>query len=345
MARNRRIPVAKHGKFAHGVASGFPRPAGHHALDPARRDQALLEAQARGRQGPHFNNVVEEKLGHRRSGAATSPSTQLRQGPEAGHEHYFYRFVTKDKKLAGRALPDRCRRPTRSKPIRIGFYSCQNYEAGYYNAQRGARQRERPRPRPLPRRLHLRAPLLPGPGRPRSTRPARTTTATSRSLDEYRAEVPPLPVRQGPAGHARGPSVRLGLGRPRGRGQLRRRPARLRPTDPDLENNQQLPAPGSVRRAAQERLPGLLQLRCRGSASRATATGSTVDTASASWPSSSSPTSASTATSSRATTCSSTCRLPRRNRPGTMLGARPARTGSRAGSKLGRDRGRSGAPR
>lgn len=133
MARNRRIPAAKHGTFELGVASGFPRPQGIELwtrVGDLKRTSKLKLVVATDRK---FGNVVEEKLVTARHERDFTARTFIK-GLRPDH-HYFYRFVTKDSKSpVGRfktAPPLNSR-----KPIRIAFYSCQHYEAGFYNAQR-----------------------------------------------------------------------------------------------------------------------------------------------------------------------------------------------------------------
>ena len=132
MARNLRVPVAAHGKFAHGVAAGFPSPKAitlWTRLSGVDRSSKLTLEVAKDK---GFNrlvtseNVVAEA--HR-----DYTVHALVKGLKPGGE-YFYRFQTKHKSSrVGRftTLP-----PADSKQkLRIGFFSCQDYEAGYYNAQ------------------------------------------------------------------------------------------------------------------------------------------------------------------------------------------------------------------
>jgi alkaline phosphatase D len=134
IARAKRVPKAADGAFAHGVASGYPHPRSivlwtrvteldHKAtveLEVARdhgfrhvvhRGQALVD--------PARDYTVHEQVG----------------GLKADHE-YFYRFATKrSHSRIGRfkTLPP----PHSHQPLKIGFYSCQSYEAGYYTALAG----------------------------------------------------------------------------------------------------------------------------------------------------------------------------------------------------------------
>ena len=133
LARKRRIPAAKHAKFDLGVASGFPRPRGIELwtrLGEIKRTSKLSVVVAKDRK---FKNVVLEKPVTARKDRDFTARTFVK-GLRPDHE-YFYRFVTKESKSpVGRfktAPPLDSR-----KPIRIAFYSCQHYEAGFYNAQR-----------------------------------------------------------------------------------------------------------------------------------------------------------------------------------------------------------------
>jgi alkaline phosphatase D len=133
IARQRRTPLAKQGTFDLGVASGFPRPRGIELwtrLGEIKRTSKLKVVVATDRK---FRNVVEEKLVTAREERDFTARTFIKAlKPD---KHYFYRFVTQDSKSpVGRfktAPPLDSR-----KPIRIAFYSCQHYEAGFYNAQR-----------------------------------------------------------------------------------------------------------------------------------------------------------------------------------------------------------------
>jgi alkaline phosphatase D len=133
VARKRRIPRVKHAKFEQGVASGFPRPRGIELwtrLGDIKRTSKLKVVVATDRK---FGNVVEEKLITAREERDFTARTFVK-GLKPDH-HYFYRFVTEDSKSpVGRF---KTAPPLNSnKPIRIAFYSCQHYEAGFYNAQR-----------------------------------------------------------------------------------------------------------------------------------------------------------------------------------------------------------------
>src|SRR3954463_8573656 len=133
LAKDRRLPVAKEGAFAHGVASGVPSPKGitlwTRVSELTRSSRLTLEVAT----DKHFKHVV-----NRASVVADSNKDYTVHigvaGLKPAHE-YFYRFHTKHTNSrvgTFRTLP-----PADSNtPIKIGFYSCQSYEAGYFTAQR-----------------------------------------------------------------------------------------------------------------------------------------------------------------------------------------------------------------
>jgi alkaline phosphatase D len=140
LARKRSLPMAKHARFDQGVASGFPRPRGIELwtrLGEIKRTSQLKLIVATDRK---FGNVVEEKMVTARKDRDFTARTFVKGlRPD---KHYFYRFVTEHSKSpVGRfktAPP-----LNSSQPVRIAFYSCQHYEAGFYNAQRAiAKERD-----------------------------------------------------------------------------------------------------------------------------------------------------------------------------------------------------------
>ena len=135
-ARNagvRRVPRALDGRFGQGVASGQP---GQRAITLWTKVEELpctsrLELEVS--TSADFRRVIERRTvvaDARRDFAvqARIASNRLRPG-----EEYFYRFDTgRRNSPVGRfrtALPLDSR-----QPVRIGFFSCQDFEAGYYTA-------------------------------------------------------------------------------------------------------------------------------------------------------------------------------------------------------------------
>ena len=212
--------------------------------------------------------------------------------------------------------------------IRIGFFSCQAFEAGYYNAHVGLAN-EDVDVDGLPRRLHLREGLLReragGAGRPHGRQRRRRGPDPRRVPRQVRA----LPLR--PAA-ARGAAEVPAAGhrrRPRGRGQLGARPAGRG----DERRARAVPrAPRNGYRAFFEHMP-------RDPRRWRRPTGRTGRSRSAPTPSSSCSTSGATATTSRAATSSSSratsprrrggrCSAPSRRRGSPARSSRRARRGS-----------------
>lgn len=134
LARAKRLPIASGGSFAHGVASGFPSPKAvtlwTRVSDLHASSKVTLEVAT----DSHFKHVV-----HRAQPTAAANKDFTVHARVAGlkpaHE-YHYRFHTKNKNSRVgkfRTLPP----ADSNQPLRIGFYSCQSYEAGYFNAQAG----------------------------------------------------------------------------------------------------------------------------------------------------------------------------------------------------------------
>jgi alkaline phosphatase D len=132
-ARRKAGSLAKDGAFDLGVASGFPRPRGimlwtH--LDEVKGNTKVRLVVSKDRK---FANVIEDRLvGVSKKHGHTARTLVRGLDP---HEQYYYRFLTEDSK--SRVGRFRTAPPLKSKEkIRIAFYSCQNYEAGFFNAQR-----------------------------------------------------------------------------------------------------------------------------------------------------------------------------------------------------------------
>ena len=134
IARAGRRPLARTGRFASGVASGLPTPRAItlwtklEGIDQSSRLR-LEVAEDRG-----FSKVVRETdvVASRRQGF----TARARVGGLRPHEQYFYRFATAEKSSPVgrfRTAPP----PDSRQRVRIGFFSCQDWNAGFYNAQLG----------------------------------------------------------------------------------------------------------------------------------------------------------------------------------------------------------------
>src|SRR4051812_29901755 len=145
------------------------------------------------------------------------------------HEDYYYRFSTRTTDgPVGRfrtALPADSR-----QPVRFAFWSCQDFTHGLYNAHAAMADDDLDFVICLGDYLYAeteeRGATAVRADRIGSTGPTGTREAITRRPPR---EVPPLPLGREPPPPPRALADRHGLGRPRGRGQLRGRRARRRP--------------------------------------------------------------------------------------------------------------------
>jgi alkaline phosphatase D len=134
IARAARTPVARGGSFKWGVASGMP--SANDAvlwtrLGGISRSSKLKVEVATDK---HFSKVVTSKDVVASKDGDFTVHTHV--GGLKPYSEYFYRFETKDKhSRVGkfRTLPA----ADSNQKLKIGFYSCSSYEAGYFNAQGG----------------------------------------------------------------------------------------------------------------------------------------------------------------------------------------------------------------
>ncbi len=134
IARARKRPFAGEGSFDWGVSSGFPAPRGivlWTRIDGLDRTSRVRYEVATDRQ---FRRVVKRGFAvcrRRKDFTVHVAVNGLRPASE-----YFYRFYTR--RSNSRVGQFRTSPPPDSmQPIKIGFFSCQNYQAGYYNAHDG----------------------------------------------------------------------------------------------------------------------------------------------------------------------------------------------------------------
>jgi alkaline phosphatase D len=132
LARSKRIPLAKHVKFPQGIASGFPYPRGTILWTRAEGLKKSAKLKLEVAKDRHFKNTVLEKTVTARSDRDFTARTRV-NGLRPDHE-YFYRFFTEHSHSeVGRF---RTGPPLDSKrPLKIAYYSCQEYQPGFYNAQ------------------------------------------------------------------------------------------------------------------------------------------------------------------------------------------------------------------
>jgi alkaline phosphatase D len=121
------------GRFSSGVMSGDPTPHGitlwTRVAEVGGRGGVRLEV-ARDKD---FRNVVMRKTVA--TGASRDHTVKARLSGLRAHERYYYRFETATRNSpVGRfqtALPE-----DSNEPVRLGFFSCQNYPHGYFNSHR-----------------------------------------------------------------------------------------------------------------------------------------------------------------------------------------------------------------
>ena len=130
--RRQRVPLARDGVFRQGVASGEPARRGvtlwTRVGELERRSRLQVEVAT----DADFRRIVARKNVYADPRSDYAINARITRGLEPG-EQYFYRFYTcNESSPVGRF---KTRRPADSQePVRIGFFSCQDYQAGYYTA-------------------------------------------------------------------------------------------------------------------------------------------------------------------------------------------------------------------
>jgi alkaline phosphatase D len=133
--RARRKRIVRGGAFLHGVAAGAP---GEREVllwtrlsELERTSRVRLEVA----RDADFRNVVERRTVEAVRWRDFTARQRVTRGLEPGRE-YFYRWETATAQSpVGRfrtALP-----ADSQEPVRVGFFSCQDYQAGYYTALAG----------------------------------------------------------------------------------------------------------------------------------------------------------------------------------------------------------------
>jgi alkaline phosphatase D len=130
------IPFANEGMFAEGVAAGAPKPRGiilWTRLGGQQGDRRLRLEVAR---DPGFRRVVLRRDVVARAAADHTVKARV-EGRRllAPGERYWYRFATRgtDGPVGRfRTLPP----PDSRQPVRLAFFSCQDWQAGWYGAHR-----------------------------------------------------------------------------------------------------------------------------------------------------------------------------------------------------------------
>src|SRR5262249_48186332 len=134
IARAKSRSIASGGRFAYGVAAGFPSTSGitlwTRVADLGRSANVAYEVA----RDAHFRQVVK-----RGTSPADADKDFTVHAPVRGLKpatEYHYRFSTQhgDSRVGRfRTLPP----ADSNQKLKIGFYSCSSYEAGYYTALAG----------------------------------------------------------------------------------------------------------------------------------------------------------------------------------------------------------------
>ena len=253
--------LAKEGRFDLGVAAGFPRPRGimlwtH--LDEVKGSPKVRLVVAKDNK---FSNVVEERLVTASSKNGHTARTFV-NGLDP-REQYFYRFLTEGSKSeVGRF---RTAPPLNSREkIRIAFYSCQHYEAGFFNAQRAiAREKDIDLVICLGDYIYEYSDAEIRPNDPRRDSSGRNNDGDVQFLDEYREKYHLYKRdRNLKAMHAAHPFISVWDDHEVEDNHADGKPSSAQ-TNPNLTNQGQA-APGQLRTAPHERLQGLLRLHAAG---------------------------------------------------------------------------------
>jgi alkaline phosphatase D len=132
MARSKRVPLAKHVRFPQGVASGFPYPKGTILWTRAEGLKHSARLKLEVAKDRHFKNTVLEKTVTARADRDFTVRTRIKH-LRPDHQYYYRFFTEHSHSPVGRF---RTGPPAGSKrPLKIAFYSCQEYQPGFYNAQ------------------------------------------------------------------------------------------------------------------------------------------------------------------------------------------------------------------
>ena len=134
LARERRKPIARDGAFDWGVAAGFPLPRGvvlwTRVGELDRSSRVTLEVA----RDPGFRRVVHRSRETARRGRDYTVHARVRR--LRPRTEYYYRFSTRNSE--SRVGRFRTAPPRKSDvPVKIGFFSCQAWQAGYFNGHAG----------------------------------------------------------------------------------------------------------------------------------------------------------------------------------------------------------------
>ena len=131
--RRNRLPLARGGRFPQGVAAGEPAPNGMTLwtrLAGPKRDRRVILEVAR---DPDFRRVVLRKNVRASAKRGHTVETRVRGRAFKPGAEYWYRFETRERSSpVGRFRT--LRPPDSAEPTRVAFFSCQDFQAGYFGA-------------------------------------------------------------------------------------------------------------------------------------------------------------------------------------------------------------------
>lgn len=129
--RPRRKPSLRGGEFAEGVLSGDPTPRGITLWTRVSDVEGTGTVELQVARDRGFRKVVARDLV--KASDSGAHSVKARVAGLKPHEQYYYRFLTRNEQSpVGRfrtALP-----PDSNQPVRFAFFSCQDYNFGFFNA-------------------------------------------------------------------------------------------------------------------------------------------------------------------------------------------------------------------
>jgi alkaline phosphatase D len=133
--RRQAVPLARDGAFRQGVAAGQPGRTGVTLWTRVEELERRSRLQVEVATDEDFSRIVARRNVYADPANAYAINARVTKGLRPG-EQYFYRFYTcNENSPVGRF---RTARPADSQePVRIGFFSCQDYQAGYYTAHAG----------------------------------------------------------------------------------------------------------------------------------------------------------------------------------------------------------------
>ena len=133
--------IARGGRFAQGVASGQPTPGGITLWTKLSELERPGTMQFEISTEPDFRTVLIRRSITPDAARELSITTRVDSTKLKPSERYYYRFFTCDRTSpVGRF---RTARPADSaEPVRVAFFSCQDFESGFYTAHAGIAQED-----------------------------------------------------------------------------------------------------------------------------------------------------------------------------------------------------------